>query len=73
MKVISSLADVNFSIEDAATAGYKIRLDSDGCAEILKDDGTAYHVHDFSCDFYMQSDGPVLVSLNMTPGASGSD
>ena len=49
-KIINSLADVNFSIEDAALAGYKIRLDSDGCAQVLKADGTAYHVHNFSCD-----------------------
>ncbi len=49
-KIINSLSEVNFSIEDAAKQGYKIRLDSDGCAEVLKPDGTAYHIHDFECD-----------------------
>ena len=49
MKIINSLSDVNFSIEDAALAGYKIKLDGDGCAEVLKADGTAYHIHAFSC------------------------
>ena len=29
-----------------------------------------YEFHDFSCEFYMQSGGPILVSLNMTPGES---
>ena len=50
MKIINSLLEVNFSIEDAAEAGYKIRLDSDGCAEIRKADGTLYHVYNFVCD-----------------------
>ena len=50
MKLINSLSEVNFSIEDAAEAGYKIRLDSDGCAEVRKSDGTLYHVHNFTCD-----------------------
>ena len=50
MKVIQSLSDVNFTIERAAEAGYKIRLDSDGCAEVRKADGTAYHIFNFNCD-----------------------
>jgi len=29
---------------------YKIALDGDGCAEVLKSDGTAYHVVNFECD-----------------------
>ncbi len=49
-KLINSLVDVNFSIEDAHAQGYKIRLDSDGCAQVRKADGTAYHVHNFFCD-----------------------
>ncbi len=42
--------DDKLSIAYAMKEGYKIALDSDGCAEILKADGTAYHVVDFECD-----------------------
>ena len=49
-KLINSLVDVNFSIEDAHAQGYKIRLEADGCAQVRKADGTAYHVHNFFCD-----------------------
>ncbi len=49
-KIINSLADVNFAIEDAHTQGYKIRMEADGCAQVRKPDGTAYHVHNFFCD-----------------------
>ena len=49
-KIVNSPCDVNFSIEEAAKRGYRIRLDGDGCAQVLKRDGTAYHVHDFGGD-----------------------
>ena len=50
MKVVKNLSEVNFSIEKAAKAGYKISLDSDGCAEVRKPGSTAYHIHNFNCD-----------------------
>ena len=49
-KIVSDASAVNFSIEEAAKRGYKIRLADDGCAQVLKEDGTAYHVNDFECD-----------------------
>ncbi|MSS71463.1 MAG: hypothetical protein EXS64_08230 [Candidatus Latescibacteria bacterium] len=38
------------SIAHAMREGYTLTLDGDGCAEILKADGTAYHVHEWQCD-----------------------
>ena len=38
------------SIAHAMQAGYKLTLDGDGNAEVLKADGNAYHVHDWQCD-----------------------
>ncbi len=38
------------SLAHAMGKGYTLTLDGDGCAEVLKADGTAYHVHDWQCD-----------------------
>ena len=42
--------DDRLSIAYAMSEGYKIALDGDGSAEVLKSDGTAYHVVNFECD-----------------------
>jgi len=42
--------DDRLSIAYAIAQGYRITLDGDGCAEIVKPDGTAYHVVNFECD-----------------------
>jgi len=41
--------DDRLSIAYAMSGGYKIALDGDGSAEVLKADGTAYHVVNFEC------------------------
>ena len=38
------------SLAYATAQGYRITLDGDGNAEVLKADGTAYRVHEFRCD-----------------------
>lgn len=43
-------AEDRLSVAHAMREGYKLTLDGDGCAEIVKPDGTAYHVHAFACD-----------------------
>jgi hypothetical protein len=42
--------DDRLSIAHAMSEGYRITLDGDGAAEVLKSDGTAYHVVHFECD-----------------------
>jgi hypothetical protein len=42
--------DDRLSIAHAMSQGYTLTLDGDGNAEILKADGTAYHVHGWQCD-----------------------
>jgi hypothetical protein len=42
--------DDRLSIAHAMSEGYRITLDGDGSAEVLKADGTAYHVVHFECD-----------------------
>ena len=42
--------DDRLSIAHAMSEGYRITLDGDGSAEVLKSDGTAYHIHEFECD-----------------------
>ncbi|OGG47819.1 MAG: hypothetical protein A3F84_12820 [Candidatus Handelsmanbacteria bacterium RIFCSPLOWO2_12_FULL_64_10] len=42
--------DDRLSIAHAMAEGYRIALDGDGTAEVLKADGTAYHVVNFECD-----------------------
>ncbi|OGG56628.1 MAG: hypothetical protein A3F84_08370 [Candidatus Handelsmanbacteria bacterium RIFCSPLOWO2_12_FULL_64_10] len=42
--------DDRLSIAHAMSEGYKIALNGDGSAEVLKGDGTAYHIHEFECD-----------------------
>jgi hypothetical protein len=42
--------DDRLSIAYAMSEGYKLTMDGDGCAEVLKADGTAYHVVNFECD-----------------------
>jgi len=42
--------DDRLSIAYAMSEGYKLTLDADGSAEVLKSDGTAYHVVNFECD-----------------------
>ena len=42
--------DDRLSIAHAMREGYTLTLDGDGCAEVLKADGTPYHLADFVCD-----------------------
>ncbi len=49
-KVIQSLREVNFSIEDAARAGYSVDLRSDGNADLATPTGAVYRVRNFRCD-----------------------
>ncbi len=38
------------SLAHAMREGYTLTLDGDGCAEVLKADGSAYHIADWLCD-----------------------
>ena len=42
-------ANSRLSIAHAMRQGYGITLESDGCAEVVKLDGTVYHVADWQC------------------------
>jgi hypothetical protein len=42
--------DDKLALAYAMAQGYRITLDGDGCAEIVKADGTTYVVHEWQCD-----------------------
>ncbi len=50
MKVISSLSEVNFTVSDAAQAGYRIHLEKDGQVDIRGPKKGVYHIRGFRCD-----------------------